>query len=461
MTIRTRTIGAALVFVACTGAASAVDTPGEYAWRWPLAASVAPLQRIVLPPAIYDGVAHADLRDLRVFNAAGEVVPYAFVPTPVPAAQPARVALPLFPLQVDRASASLDDVSLRVRRSAGGTTIEVASPDRRGAAGTRLAGYVVDAAALDAPVSALVVDAEGDGNIDVRLRIDASDDLASWQVVANTTALVRLVVDGRTLARDRLPLTPRKARYLRIATIDGMPMPPLAGIAAEIGAPPAEPPIDWRTVDGAPVREATGATAFVYDTGAAVPATRLTLELPASNSVLPLAVLARAREADEWRNVAEAVVYRLDGSSGELRSPAVHLGGSAYRHWKVVPDPRAGINSAPRLSVGWVPPQIVFAARGDAPFELAYGRRDASAGALPLATLVPQPSARDLVERAPALVPIATPVHGNAAALEARLPVARIALWATLVVAALLLLAFGLRLLRQVQGVDPPGAPPS
>lgn len=458
--IRLPWLGVAALLVACTGAAVAADAPGDYAWRWPLAASVAPLQRVVLPPAIFDGVAHPDLRDLRVFNAAGEIVPYAFVPPPAPPSAPVRVALPIFPLHVDRATPSLDDVTLRVRRAAGGTTIEVASTDRRAGAPTRLAGYVVDASTLESPASALVVVAEGNGNVDARLRIEASDDLALWQVVASATPLVRLTVDGRTLARDRLPITPRKARYLRIVAVDGA-MPPLASLDVEVGVPPAEPTIDWRTVDGTATRDDAG-PAFVYDAGAAVPATRLTLEMPATNSVLPVAVLARTREGDEWRPVGTGVVYRLGEASGELRSAPLGLSGAPYRHWKVVPDARAGVTGAPRLSLGWTPPQVVFAARGDAPFELAYGRRDASTGALPLATLVPQASSAALVDRAPVVMPIAAPVHGNAAALEARLPVARIALWATLVVAALLLLAFGLRLLRQVQGTDPPvGAPPS
>jgi len=454
-------IVAAAWLLAASASAAATDAPGDYAWRWPLAASVAPLQRVVLPPAIYDGAAHPDLRDLRVFNAAGEIVPYAFVAPAVPAAAPVRVALPLFPLRVDRATASLDDVTLRVRRAAAGTTIEVASPQPRGAADTRLAGYVLDASVLDAPASALVVVADGEGNLDARVRIEASDDLAGWQVVATATPLVRLTVDGRTLARDRLPIAPRKARYLRIVAIDGAPMPPLARVEAEVGAARVEPPVDWRTVDGAVTREDTG-LAFVYDAGAAVPATRLAIDASATNSVLPVAVLARTRDADAWQPVASGVVYRLGDGSGEQRSPPLALSGAAHRWWKVVPDARAGATAAPRLSLGWTPPQIVFAARGDAPFELAYGRRDASTGALPLATLVPQPSPDERVGRAPAVVPIAAPVHGNAAALEARLPVARIALWATLVAAALLLLAFGLRLLRRVQGTDPPvGAPPS
>jgi hypothetical protein len=464
MSARRRSAAIASVVVAAwvpaLPASAVTDTPADYAWRWPLAASAAPLHRVVLPAVLYDGAAHADLRDLRVFNAAGEVVPYAFVPPAAPVMPPARHALPLFPLEVDRAHPSLDDVALRVRRSAGSTTIEVAPAAKRASPGARLAGYVADASAVEAPASALVVVADGGGNVDVRLRIEASDDLATWQTVVASAPVVRLVVAGRTLARERLPFTPRRARYFRVSSADGAPMPALSAISAETGAPPVEPRIDWRELQGAVDRDVAGA--FVYDAGAALPATRLDLALPATNTVLPLSVQARARPDDEWRAVASGVVYRLGDTPGELRSPPLALSGLPLRYWRIVADDRAGVSAAPRLSLGWMPPEIVFAARGAAPFELAYGRRDASPGALPLATLVPQGTGATLVA-AVDVAPLAAPLRGNVAALDAKVPVARIALWATLVIAALLLVALGVRLLRRAGADDapPPGAPPA
>jgi hypothetical protein len=46
-----------------------VETPGGDA-----------LYRVAIPQAVYESAAFPDLRDLRVFNGAGEVVPYAFRP---------------------------------------------------------------------------------------------------------------------------------------------------------------------------------------------------------------------------------------------------------------------------------------------------------------------------------------------------------------------------------------------
>ena len=64
-------------------------------------------------------------------------------------------------------------------------------PSRRGNHALRATpaspGYVADATALDAPVSALVVAVDGGDSVDVRVRIEASDDLAAWQVVADAT----------------------------------------------------------------------------------------------------------------------------------------------------------------------------------------------------------------------------------------------------------------------------------
>ena len=236
-------------------------------------------------------------------------------------------------------------------------------------------------------------------------------------------------------------------------------MPILTSVAAETGAPPAEPRRDWRELAAAADPE--GGRAFVYDAGAPVPATQLKLELPASNSVVPIVVQARSQPQDEWRALASGVAYRIGDAGDESRSPPLSLQGSPYRHWRIVPDERAGLSSAPKLVLGWTPPEIVFAARGNAPFELAYGRRDAISGALPVGTLVPQTPGTTLLERAVVVAPVAAPLAGNAAALRERVPIARIALWATLALAALLLVALGVRLLRQVQAGDaPPGTPP-
>ena len=69
-------------------ARAATESASDYAGALPLTTRPGEaMHRIELPVSVYAGVEHADLRDLRVFNAAGELVPYALAsdrPAPPP-----------------------------------------------------------------------------------------------------------------------------------------------------------------------------------------------------------------------------------------------------------------------------------------------------------------------------------------------------------------------------------------
>jgi hypothetical protein len=122
-----------LFFLLGANAASGAERPADYAFGIPLEADgKEALYDVTLPVAVYRGVVRADLGDLRVFNGAGEVVPYALRPrrmTDTETAPP--VALTLFPLKAEE-GAALDAISIRVRRSAGGkSSIDVTSTGRR------------------------------------------------------------------------------------------------------------------------------------------------------------------------------------------------------------------------------------------------------------------------------------------------------------------------------------------
>jgi len=70
-------IAALLLVPALAGA----EQPRDFAYGIPLRTSGQDaLQQLEVPRAVYEGVVRADLGDLRVFNAAGEVVPHAFRP---------------------------------------------------------------------------------------------------------------------------------------------------------------------------------------------------------------------------------------------------------------------------------------------------------------------------------------------------------------------------------------------
>ena len=439
-----------LPLAAPRAAFGADDTPDAYAYRLPLRSGSQPFQRLVLPAAVYEHLAHADLRDLRVFNAAGEVVPYAIVPPAPLAPQVARHALEAYPLRTDTAARDVGDLALSLRASNGRVTLDVRSRDGRPVTGTRVAGYVLDASGVDAPLAALVVTPAGEADVNARVRIDASDDLATWRGVARDAPLLRLRVGGRVLARDRVELNGLRAKYLRIAGADGDTLPEIATVEAEVGTAAPAPAL--------PVREVAGAYAddhaFEYDAGGLFDVAEASLRLAAPNTIVPAQISVRQDARAPWRHVADGVFYRIGEGKDELRSPPLAVRGAPFRYWRVELDPRSGVTSAspPTLLLGWQAAEIVFPARGAAPFELAFGRRDAAPGALPIGTLVPGfDASRAMPADAGRATAEATPQVANRSALGTAVDFRRAALWAVLIVTVIVLGVLGVRLLREPQ----------
>ena len=71
--------------------------------------------------------------------------------------------------------------------------------------------------------------------------------------------------------------------------------------------------------------------------------------------------------------------YRLTRGNSEFVSDDIPVRSNAERYWLVRVDPKGGGAGAGelRLDIGWVPQEVVFAARGRGPFALAFGNASA------------------------------------------------------------------------------------
>lgn len=379
------------LFVLVASSAHAEQSADYAAGMLILPAGAGPFQRVVVPAAIYEGVVRPGLADLRVFNADGELVPFAWLPRPAALRErPPAAALPHFPLYVDRGRRDVDGLALHVVRNAAGTTIDITSDDASSALGHEQGGYVLDASTLSEPLSALEFALpESAGAPTMHLRVDASDDLASWRGVASDATLVNLEYAGRRLVRNRIEIPPTKAKFLRISWTVGRPVIEFTSVSGEFAERVVEAPRQWRDASGTPVADRTGE--FEYDLGGPFPVDRIDINLAEVNSIVPAEIFARASATEQWQSVASTVFYRLREPGGDVASVPVPVAGGERRFWLLRFDPRSGASArvAPLLRAGWQPAELVFAARGSPPFTLAYGNRVAVPGALPIATLVP------------------------------------------------------------------------
>ncbi len=438
------------------------------------------LVRLQLPLDAYRGVAHGDLRDIRIFNAKGEKVPFALTVEPDRTiAARATTALPIFPMTeaVDASSTTsiagpTGSAQLTVKMQSDGTLISLnTAPGVTGAvAARRTIGYLVDASQVTAPITALQFVWEKNANSESgRITIEASADLANWRTVARNAPLIDLAFNGRQLSQKTVAIgsafSPPADKYLRVTW--EKQVFELTGVVAESIANAYTRDTQTMTVAGA-----AGQTAgdYTFDLAARLPVEQARLLLPEANTLAPTQLSIRSSRLERtstgrmenvlgWQPVANVTFYRLNRDGVELVSPAVPINNGSVRgarEWQATVDGRGGGlgSGLPMLEVTWQPQQIIFAARGDAPFTLAFGRLDAERGDFGVNDLMP-----GYKPRAEFQLPLASlALAGDGAAVSP--PVAKsadhpewkkLALWAVLVVSVALLAWMAARLGRSVK----------
>jgi hypothetical protein len=344
------------------------------------------LQRFTLPFEVYRD-AKPDLADLRVFNSTGEAMPLAFAGEPE-ATKESRpmVALPIFPLMAAPAGREEPPLDVRVKVVRDGTIVSVtgssAKPDRA----ARPVSWLIDMTAVSDPVKTLVIDwNSGPGAEVARVTVEASDDLKSWHNVASRAPLLRVEQGGHEIAQRRVDVNGLKARYLRVRG------EPAAFVLKTIEAEPEAivKPATLRQRATVTARPGTKPGEYLFDAGARLPVESLRL-IVGGNSIAPVTISARESESTPPRPVTGATFYKMTREGVELESPAVDIGRQSSRYWVVQLDPRSPpLGAPPSLELQWRPAQVVFVARGEGAFALAFGNPEAKPNALSVTQLIP------------------------------------------------------------------------
>lgn len=360
------------------------------------------LQRLSLPLAVMQQSRSGDLADLRVFDAQGRPVPLAWVPATVTTPLTARrVGLPLFAWPMAPAApasgARLPEENapgLKVEVTASGAVVRI---DAAQPAKGQPQAWLMDATRLRAElpegerVVALTLDwtRQAQGMV-AQARLEGSDDLTHWRLMAEATLLDTGPSEGTSVTARRIELTQSVLpKYLRLR-LDG-PLP-LTQVTAEVAGATPEPA--WAATQArflaSAVPEGTPPS-WTLDLHGSVPVRRLSLSLPESNMVVPLRIERRSGERTDWTPAARYTAYRLVRNGRELQAPPVELDAQPARYWRITAlhDATALAGKPLEATLAWQPREIVFAAQGGGPFQLAIGRDNAPAQALDIATLMP------------------------------------------------------------------------
>jgi hypothetical protein len=383
-----RPLPALLVILACgtSGTSLAAKShPEDFAYGMPIKTPAAgTAYRLTLPVEVFMKVADEDLRDICVFNARGEVVPYELRQTPLkPIARPQGPSLPLYPLH-GGARASLN--GLRVTIHSEGTAVDLqtagAVPDPH-----VITSYVIDAREIAEPLSGLQLHwADGAPEFSGSVRIESSDDLGSWRVVKGEAPVIHLLTGGSELVQNHLEFPSAKAKFYRLIWVGKTAPFELTSVTAEPALSPPTAPQSTVTASGS--RRTSNENELSFDLGAKLPVTQVNLVLPESNSVVKMELLSRARPTDAWRPVTQGEFYRVSGGTSDHNNEPVRIPTDSDRFWLIRQTQPTGPIGDVKLQGTWDAIDVVFLAQGAAPFLLAYGNTLASPSTAALDPLI-------------------------------------------------------------------------
>ncbi|WP_374401097.1 DUF3999 domain-containing protein [Niveibacterium sp.] len=431
-----RRIATALLALLCCSAAHAAEQAADFTTRASIRVNeTAPYARLTLPIDAYLAARSPDLRDLRVFNANGEAVPFALIDTPPQTrASEQQRALRWFPLHGE-AGARLGDLQVDVRRDTSGTVVSVR--EQSGSkAGKSLRGYLIDTGSKEAALAALDITLGEGINGFHRVSVEASDDLTRWQSLQADAVLAALDFNNEQIRRERIELGQTGARYLRVLWREPAEAVPIAAVKLVTREAHTEAPaIVWT---GATPAQRDTKGDYVLKLPTPIRAEQLRITLPPGNLLAPVEVATRNDERAPWRRIAGGVVYRLAGDGADRTSPDIALGNSVIQHLRLHADPRSGGlgSTAPTLQLGLTPQQLVFLTHGPAPYTLALGKPNIAPAALAIDTLVPgygQPGAPKIADAEISFGPQASAADGSGPTPDAPASTRKWVLWAVLV----------------------------
>lgn len=448
-------------------------TPQSFASGMTLDGPAGAVLSLELTEAVYSRLWRSDFRDICVFDANGVPVPFTlYNPDEENTAYSLKVeSLPFFPWQPGNdigdtrremrlprtTDVEVDSKGgiIRIRTQDGGTAPEITPAPRRQGRRTLLLDMqpLLDAIAAthndgsnsfgprELRSCVLTFTPEGKEAFMVNVDLQASGDLSSWRNTSTRHVLARLLHGSDRVERLDVPLPQNCPRYL-LLTLDGDALE-IASISAQIrysklGIRQRENVIPGqRSEDG---------RSILYTLTGAYALTGLDFDLPQSE-IMSVNLESRPNERAAWRSYRQFVIYRLDKGGGTLRNEPIDIPGGrvSERHWRLNATGAIPFVNAPGLRLYWTPHTLMFLARGQGPWTLAYGRSDeVEAPLLPLASLGEATAAKVLA------TPVTPPLTQPPAPEQSK-DYSQWLLWGSLALAALFLSGIAVYLMRSMK----------
>ncbi len=332
-----------------------------------------------LPAEVYRRTVRSDLGDMRVFNGLGEEVPHLLQREPTQQQlTPRRIEAKLYPLPTQDNQPASEELHIVIGEE--GPIIDYY--------GGRLplpgAGegeyYLLDASDVDTVVERLHLQWDKTAEpLLAEVSLDGSDDLSHWQPLLEKRTIAALSHQGIQLVQQSLELPAQQMKYYRLHWPPGS-----KGIAlrrVELELRPAYQSLAGESQTVLPKGEASRDGNYEFSLEGHFPISAVQLVMPQRNTVVRAKLFSRADSSLPWQLRHQGLFYDLEREGHRLRNEPLKLSPLSHPLWRLeVAQSGGGLGSGvPQLEMTWHPQRLLFVARGEMPFTLAFGRQQTEA----------------------------------------------------------------------------------
>ncbi len=387
------------------------------------------LQRFALPAELLVQSQSTDLHDIRVFDLAGQPLPFALVASDKEVVERLErtVTLKSFPIMdVSSPERLMDTTSVRI---VGEGDRAVVTVDRGGVtkpktpaqshSNLRVVGALLDAREVSGIMTGITLDVDLLANTVMPITIEASRDLRDWQLVASAQSIYQFEGAGAPASKTIDLLTQNRIGIANAQSIEGKYVRitwPLslktsdndAAVHNAVTLRSATLRLEATKRSTAPVTRYTLGTPIdstshssVWSLGFATRIKSLALSTEQTGTLLPVTVSGRDKTEQPWKPIAGAVVFRLDtlSSTGsgqpaqliKITNAPINMNSASTRFMKIeAAQNTPGVAPAKLAAVvEFEPYEVVLATKGNEPITIATGALKAVNIALPITTIVP------------------------------------------------------------------------
>ncbi len=359
----------ALLLISTAAWASEPLSKADFAYGIEASLDAHQLYEFTVNDLLYQYLQHEDLRDLRIFDERGAMLPIKIV-TPIQTSHseivshPEQHALVFFPV-IENSQQPSPDLNVYVQRNNDGTIVNINSTPVEPQQQTNTY-YIVDLGEKpDMGIEALEFDWNADAVSKVTVDVQTSDDLTRWQL-SGEGAVFQLRHNQQFLSRKYIDVKNVK-RYLKIR-MDHAALVELKSLINKTAITRLAPQIGWATL----VKQTQ--TQFYYRIPGKFPIDTLRI-FPQQDDAIYSIQLRSGKQIDLTNRLYySGSVYNLTMGDTLFTADPITLAGDQDRYWRIdITESNQPNMMPPKLEFAYFPHRVRFLSNLAGRYIIAFG----------------------------------------------------------------------------------------